>query len=97
MSDSERKPPLRLKERLEILCTEMIEKGILFSEAMEQFERCFISEVLRRNDGNLVRSAANLGIHRNTLSKKAKRLGPIGGLPSLRDKLQKRHGLNRSR
>ncbi len=96
MSDSERKPPLRLKERLEILCTEMIEKGILFSEAMEQFERCFISEVLRRNDGNLVRSAANLGIHRNTLSKKAKRLGQIGGLPSLRDKLQKRHGLNRS-
>ncbi len=78
MSESEIKPPLRLKERLEMLCTEMIEKGILFSEAMEQFERCFIAEVMRRNDGSLIRTAANLRIHRNTLSKKVKhrRLNP---------------------
>ncbi len=70
MSESETKPPLRLKERLENICREMVEKGILFSEATEHFERCFISEVLRRNNGNLIRSAAKLGIHRNTLSKK---------------------------
>jgi DNA-binding NtrC family response regulator len=75
MSDPEVKPPLRLKERLEILCKEMIEKGILYSEAMEQFERCFIAEVLRKNDGNLLRSASRLGIHRNTLSKKVKEHG----------------------
>jgi DNA-binding NtrC family response regulator len=72
--DSERKPTLRFKERLDTLCTEMIERGILFSEAMEQFERCFIAEVMRRNQGNLIRTAANLGIHRNTLSKKVKHL-----------------------
>ena len=60
----------RLKERIETLCREMIEKGILFSEAMEHFERCFITEVVRRNGGNLTRAAASLGIHRNTLSKK---------------------------
>jgi len=72
MSDQERKPPLRLKERLEMLCTEMIDKGILFSEATEQFEKCFIAEVMRRNDGNLIRTSARLGIHRNTLSKKVK-------------------------
>jgi DNA-binding protein Fis len=72
MSDPEIKPQLRLKERLEILCKEMIDKGILYSEAMEQFELCFIAEVLRKNDGNLLRSASRLGIHRNTLSKKVK-------------------------
>jgi DNA-binding protein Fis len=72
MSDSETKRPLRLKERLEILCNEMVDKGILYTEATEQFERCFITEVMRRNDGNLIRTAAKLGIHRNTLSKKAK-------------------------
>ena len=72
MSDSEVKPQLRLKERLEILCKEMVEKGILYSEAMAQFERCFIAEVLRKNDGNLLRTASRLGIHRNTLSKKVK-------------------------
>jgi DNA-binding protein Fis len=78
MSDSEMKRPLRLKERLEVLCTEMIDKGILFSEATEHFEQCFISEVMRRNDGNLIRTAATLGIHRNTLSKKAKQFGKNG-------------------
>ena len=72
MIDSENKSPLRLKERLEILCTEMIDKGILFTEAMDQFEKCFISEVMRRNDGNLIRTAAKLRIHRNTLSKKVR-------------------------
>jgi DNA-binding NtrC family response regulator len=73
MSESEIKSPVRLKDRLEILCKEMVEKGILFPEAMEQFERCFIAEVLRRNGGNLIRTAANLRMHRNTLSKKVKR------------------------
>ncbi len=73
MSESETKQPLRLKERLENICREMVEKGILFSEATEHFERCFISEVLRRNNGNLIRTAAKLGIHRNTLSKKVHR------------------------
>ena len=60
----------RLKERMEALCRDMIEKGILFSEAMEHFERCFIMEIMGRNGGNLSRTAASLGIHRNTLSKK---------------------------
>ena len=70
MTDGAVKSPLRLKDRLDILCVEMIDKGILFSEAMGQFEKCFIAEVLRRNKGNLIHTAAALGIHRNTLSKK---------------------------
>ncbi len=78
MTDQQHKPPLRLKERLEMLCTEMIDKGILYSEATEQFERCFITEVMRRNDGNLIRTAARLGIHRNTLSKKVKHFARNG-------------------
>ena len=60
----------RLKERIETLCVEMIDKGILYSEALERFEKCFIAEVMRRNNGNLMRAAAHLGIHRNTLSKR---------------------------
>lgn len=73
MSDSAGKPQPRLKDRLESLCTEMIEKGILYSEARDQFDRCFITEVVRRYDGNLVRAAARLGIHRNTLAKRIKK------------------------
>ncbi len=70
MSDSQSKPQPRFKERLESLCVEMIDRGILFLEAREQFERCFITEILQRCDGNLVRAAAHLGIHRNTLAKR---------------------------
>jgi len=73
MSEPKEKPPLRLKERLDILCKEMIDRGILYSEAMDRFEKCFIAEVMRRNNGNMLRSSAILGIHRNTLSKKIAR------------------------
>jgi DNA-binding protein Fis len=73
MSEEEIKPPLQLKERLEILCREMIDRGILYSEARDRFEKCFIAEVMRRNKGNLLRTSAILGIHRNTLSKKVSR------------------------
>ena len=59
-----------LKERMERFCREAVDKGILFQEALDQFERCFITEALRRNNGSITRTAAALGIHRNTLSKK---------------------------
>jgi DNA-binding NtrC family response regulator len=70
MSESAAKPQPRLKERMESLCVEMIDRGILFLEAREHFERCFISEVVRRHEGNLIRAALDLGIHRNTLAKR---------------------------
>lgn len=73
MSDASTKSQPRLKDRLEALCTEMIDKGIFFPEAMEQFEKCFVLEVVRRHDGNLLRAAGRLKIHRNTLAKRLSR------------------------
>ena len=70
MSDTSSKHLPRLKDRLEAICLEMIEKGILFAEGVEQFEKCFIAEVVKRHGGNLVRASADLGIHRNTLAKR---------------------------
>ena len=61
---------LTLRECMESFCREAVEKEILFPEAMDQFERCFITEALCRNHGSIIRTAAALGIHRNTLSKK---------------------------
>ena len=59
-----------MKERLEGLISEMVEKGILFEEARTEFERRFIQLVLKRCAGNQSKAAATLGIHRNTLSRK---------------------------
>jgi DNA-binding NtrC family response regulator len=70
MTDQPRREPVRLKDRVEALCHEMIDRGILFTEAVEQFEKCFITEVVARSDHSMVRAAERLGMHRNTLSKK---------------------------
>jgi DNA-binding NtrC family response regulator len=70
MSQAGQKLPMRFKERLEAICAEMIDKGIFFNEAVEQFENCFITEAVQRKDGHLTHAAKLLGIHRNTLAQK---------------------------
>jgi len=59
-----------VKQQLEALVTEMVDKGIRFEEAKREFEKRFIARVLQRHRGNLSRAAADLKIHRNTLGKK---------------------------
>jgi DNA-binding protein Fis len=59
-----------VKDQLEGLVSQMVERGILFDEAVGEFEKRFIKRVLDRVDGNQSRAADLLGIHRNTLSRK---------------------------
>ena len=59
-----------MKDQLEYLVTQMVERGILFDEAVGEFEMRFIKRVLDRANGNQSRAAQILGIHRNTLSRK---------------------------
>ena len=59
-----------MKDQLEGLVSQMVERGILFDEAIGEFEKRFIKRVLDRVQGNQSRAAELLGIHRNTLSRK---------------------------
>ena len=59
-----------MKDQLESLITQMIDHGILFSEAVSEFEKRFIKRMLETNNGNHSKAAKALGIHRNTLSRK---------------------------
>ena len=59
-----------MKDQLEGLVTQMVDRGILFDEAVGEFEKRFIKRVLERSNGNQSRAAQVLGIHRNTLSRK---------------------------
>jgi Fis family transcriptional regulator, factor for inversion stimulation protein len=59
-----------LKDQLEALVGQMVDRGILFEEAVGEFEKKFIKRVLDRSNGNQSRAARVLGIHRNTLSRK---------------------------
>jgi len=59
-----------VKDQLEGLVSQMVDRGILFEEAVGEFEKRFIKRTLERADGNQCRAAKMLGIHRNTLSRK---------------------------
>jgi DNA-binding protein Fis len=59
-----------VKDQLEGLVSQMVERGILFDEAVCEFEKRFIKRVLDTTKGNQSRAAEALGIHRNTLSRK---------------------------
>jgi DNA-binding NtrC family response regulator len=62
-----------MKKKLEELVSEMVERGILFEDAVAEFEKYFVLSVLKKTNGNLSKAAEVLRIHRNTLSKRAEK------------------------
>ena len=62
--------PSALRDLLDRLVAEMIKGGITLDEGRQALEARFIERVLDDADGHLGRAAAQLGIHRNTLSRK---------------------------
>ena len=62
--------PSKIKQVLEEIIDEMVAKGIYWTEAVSQFEKLFIQRALDESNGNLIRAAETMGVHRNTLSKK---------------------------
>ena len=61
-----------MREQLERLIAEMVNRGIRYEDARREFEKRFIIQALSKVNGNLVRASELLGIHRNTLSRKVK-------------------------
>lgn len=59
-----------MRDLLERLVGEMVEKGIRYDDAQREFEKRFIARVLLEHEGNLGRAAKTLGVHRNTLARK---------------------------
>jgi hypothetical protein len=58
-----------LKRELDALITQMHSAGIPYSDAMRQFKKRYILEVLAQHKGNQCKAATELGMHRNTLSR----------------------------
>ena len=59
-----------IAERLQKLVDEMVDKGVHFEDAVHEFEKRYIATVLGHHDGSLTKAADQLGIHRNTLTRK---------------------------
>ena len=59
-----------MRDQLEKLVQELLDKGILYDEARREFEKMFIARALQRSKGNVGDAADILGVHRNTVARK---------------------------
>ena len=58
-----------MKRELDSLVAQMYSGGITYSEAVREFRKRFLLEVLLAHRGNQCKAAEELGVHRNTLSR----------------------------
>ncbi len=58
-----------MKRELDILVAQMHADGISYEEAVREFKRRYLLQVLIQHRGNQCKSAEELGMHRNTLSR----------------------------
>ena len=63
-----------MRSELDALINQMHKGGILYVEAVREFRKAFIATVLRENNGNQSKTARELGMHRNTLTRTASAL-----------------------
>ena len=64
-----------MKRELESLVTQMHSSGLRYEEAVRDFKRQYLREVLVAHRGNQCKAAEELGMHRNTLSRAMAELG----------------------
>jgi Fis family transcriptional regulator, factor for inversion stimulation protein len=64
-----------VRRELDSLVTQMHSSGIRYEDAVREFKRQYLREVLIANRGNQCKAAEELGIHRNTLSRTMAELG----------------------
>ena len=66
---------LDVKRELDSLVTQMHSSGIPYEEAVREFKKQYLREVLVAHRGNQCKAAEELGMHRNTLSRAMADLG----------------------
>jgi DNA-binding NtrC family response regulator len=59
-----------VREQLESLVQQMIDRGVRYEDARREFEKVFITRALQRSNGCVGDAAELLGIHRNTVARK---------------------------
>ena len=64
-----------VKRELDSLVTQMHSSGMRYDDAVREFKKQYLREVLIRHRGNQCKAAEELGMHRNTLSRTMAELG----------------------
>ena len=64
-----------MTDELDSLVKQMYQRGILYREAVSEFQKVFVASALHEYRGNLSQAAPKLGMHRNTLTRAIAQLG----------------------
>lgn len=64
-----------MKRELDSLVTQMHSSGVRYDDAVREFKKQYLREVLVAHRGNQCKAAEELGMHRNTLSRAMAELG----------------------
>jgi DNA-binding NtrC family response regulator len=59
-----------VRESLERLVSEMLDKGVHYEDVRRELEKLSITRALQRTEGSLGEAAELLGVHRNTMARK---------------------------
>jgi DNA-binding NtrC family response regulator len=59
-----------VRDQLERLVLEMLDRGVIYDDARREFEKVFITRALQRAKGSVGDAAELLGLHRNTVTRK---------------------------
>lgn len=70
-----RKTEVNVRRELDSLVTQMHSSGVRYDQAVREFKRQYLREVLVAHRGNQCKAAEELGMHRNTLSRVMVELG----------------------
>ena len=69
------KQEVEVRRELDSLVTQMHSSGIRYEDAVREFKKQYLREVLVAHRGNQCKAAEELGMHRNTLSRTMAELG----------------------
>lgn len=64
-----------MRRELDSLVTQMQSSGVRYEDAVREFKKQYLREVLVAHRGNQCKAAEELGMHRNTLSRTMAELG----------------------
>jgi len=64
-----------VRRELDSLVTQMHSSGVPYDDAVREFKKQYLREVLVEHRGNQCKAAEELGMHRNTLSRTMAELG----------------------
>jgi len=59
-----------VRDQLDRLVQEMLDKGVLYDDVRRELEKMFITRALQRSKGSVGDAAELLGMHRNTVARK---------------------------